>query len=106
MIFFFNAKNLKLKLFFSLKCQQFFNLISKSFLGGSEFYFIFILTVFIQFDKSLKIHNDIYFIYNFLFIINILFNFMNHVSFHISHEIQNNIYVYYFYDLIMLKKIL
>lgn len=91
-------------MFFSLKCQQFFNLISKSFLGGSEFYFIFILTVFIQFDKSLKIHNDIYFIYNFLFIINILFNFMNHVSFHISHEIQNNIYVYYFYDLIMLKK--
>lgn len=29
---------------------------------------------------------------------------MNHVSFHISHEIQNNIYVYYFYDLIMVKK--
>lgn len=29
---------------------------------------------------------------------------MSYVSFHISHEIQKNMHVYYFQDLIMIKK--
>lgn len=29
---------------------------------------------------------------------------MNYVSFHISHEIQKNMHVYYFQDLILIKK--
>lgn len=29
---------------------------------------------------------------------------MNYVSFHISHEIQKNMHVYNFHDLIMIKK--
>lgn len=52
----------------------------------------------------MKIYNVTCFIYLGLFIISKLLNFMNHVSFYISNEIQKNMHVYYFQDLIMIKK--
>lgn len=82
--------------------QQFYNPISNFFC--SEFYLFFILTIFIPFDKCIKIYNVTYFIFLGLFIICKLLNSMNYVSFHISHEIQKNMHVYYFQDLIMIKK--
>lgn len=82
LIFFLYAKNLKLKyIFFFLKYmyQQFFNLISNFFC--SEFYLYFILTIFIPFDKCIKIYNVIYFIFLGLFIISKLLNSMCHFIF-------------------------
>lgn len=65
--------------------QQFFNPILNFFC--SEFYLYFILTIFIPYDKCIKIYNVTYFIFLGLFIISKLLNSMNYVSFHISHEI-------------------
>lgn len=83
--------------------QQFFNLISNFFVLNFIYTFN-ILTIFIPFDKCIKIYNVTYFIFLGLFIISKLLNSMNYVSFHISHEIQKNMHVYYFQDLIMIKK--
>lgn len=67
--------------------QQFFNLISNFFVLNFIYTFN-ILTIFIPFDKCIKIYNVTYFIFLGLFIISKLLNSMNYVSFHISHEIQ------------------